>query len=110
MKNLLPRMALVLGLGLAVSAMARQSVDETRPANKDVRISVDNVAGSIVVAGWDQPEMQITGSLAGGVEKLEIKGDASGWDIEVKYPRGKRNHGSAQLTLHVPHGADLDVD
>ena len=37
----------------------------------DVKVSVENIAGSIVIQGWDKNEVQLTGELGDSVEELK---------------------------------------
>jgi len=106
---ILPRL-FASALMFSLPAMARQSIDETRPASTDVRIHVENVTGDIMVTGWDRQQMHITGSLGDKAEKLAIDGDKNRWNVEVKYPRKYQDRPPTKLILHVPHGARLDLE
>lgn len=77
----------LLGLLFAASpALADTAIDQSRPLSATGQVSIENVKGSIVVRGWDRPEVRITGTLGEGVEKLEIEGDGDSLRIEVKNP------------------------
>ena len=85
-------------------------IDERRPLKADARVSVDNVAGLIEVEAWDKRELQLTGTLSGDAERLEISGDESSLSIEVKLPFISRNPGDTTLRLKVPAGITLDAE
>jgi hypothetical protein len=111
------RLALALAAALAAApAFAATPINQTRPLAADGRVSVSNVIGSITVRTWDKPEVQITGSLGKGVEKLVVEGDAHSLDIEVRYPEG-RNWGwgsssrnePTQLVVTLPRRAEVEV-
>jgi len=98
---------------------AATPINQTRALNAEGEIKVENVSGLIKVRVWNEPRVQITGSLGEGVEKLVIEGDARSLHIEVKYPerKGWFNWGgginvkeATQLELMVPIKASLDLD
>jgi DUF4097 and DUF4098 domain-containing protein YvlB len=100
-------------------AFAATPINQTRPLDADGSVSIGNVAGSITVRTWDQPQVKITGSLGDGVEKLIVEGDARSLRIEVKYPEdnngmfgwgsGKRTAPST-LEVTLPRKASVDVE
>jgi DUF4097 and DUF4098 domain-containing protein YvlB len=105
----------LIGAGLAVAllalpAVADQQINETVKAKADGVVTVENIAGSIEVVGWDRNEVKVEGTLFGDVEKVEIDGGKK-VRIEVKYPRhAKRTEGSAELVIHVPAASRVDVE
>lgn len=104
---------LILASVLAGAATAAErTINETRAVDADAEISIENLAGSIEVTGWDRQEVQITGTLDEKAEKLEISGGGQTLSIEVRYPE-RRNlnikRGSV-LVVKVPRGCDLDVE
>ena len=115
-KNTMKQAVLAAALALAAAggpAWARDSalVNETRPLAADGVLSVNNMAGSITVQGWDRNEVAITGTLGADVEKLEISGDGRTLGVNVRYP--SRMHGSVDethLELRVPARARLQLE
>lgn len=96
---------------LATGAAAEKRVDETRKLDEDARVSVENMAGSITVAGWDREEIRIEGLLSDQVERLDIDGDEHRLDIEVVIEEGRhRNIEGSVLEIHLPHGCELDLE
>ena len=100
--------ALVLCICLPLGAVAAESVDKTFSVAADVRISIDNTAGEIIVQGWDRNEVHLVAELGKSVNNLDIKQSASGLQINVEN-RNKRNTDSSNLTLKVPASALIDV-
>ncbi len=95
---------------LVVPAMADQEVDETVKAKANGLVTVENIAGSIEIVGWDRNEVQVEGQLTGDAEKLIID-DGKKTRIKVKYPRHNKNlKGGADLVIHVPSGSRVDVE
>lgn len=107
MKNLI----LSLGLFLALPAIAADGkpINETRPLNANGRITVSNVAGLIEIKGWSKNEVQITGTLGAGTEKLEILGGGDKLEIDVVLPKRSRDVEGSQLFLRVPEGAQVEL-
>ena len=103
----------IITLLLAAPLLADKPVDETRPADADASISVDNLSGSVRVEGWDRPEIRVAGSLGDDTEGLTIEGGESSWDIEVEIPEGHwggRRDVESRLEIWVPRGADVEVE
>jgi len=107
-------MALVtLGASLvAPAAMAAdRPVDVAKPFAQDGSVSIENVAGSINVNGWEKGEIKITGTLGEGVEDLAFTVSGNKAIIEVKLKKGTRSHnGGADLAINVPRGASVEVE
>lgn len=98
---------------LAPSALAQTAINETRPLDARGRVDISNVSGRIEVRGWERNEVQITGTLGKGVERLDIAGSREQLDIEVRYPKntwGGNNAGPTTLVVMVPVRADLDIE
>jgi DUF4097 and DUF4098 domain-containing protein YvlB len=107
-RHLLAAAALLLCASSAVAS----PIDERRPADKNVRITVKNINGSVTIEGWDREEVAITGELGEDVEKLDVSGTASRLRIEVVYPDGKHNFGhdsDTDLIIKMPAGGEARV-
>lgn len=79
----------------------------------DARIEIDNVRGSVTVTAWDQPQVQLSGSLGSG-SKLGISGDAQHLTLQVTGARDRWFGGNgpasdSELVLKVPGGAALKL-
>lgn len=100
------------GLRLAAAA-ERTTIDETRPASADGKVVIENVAGSVVVTGWDRAEVSIQGQVDEDA-RLEISGSGDVTRIIVEHPKGTRrlrhNHVSADLNVRAPFGSSLEVE
>jgi DUF4097 and DUF4098 domain-containing protein YvlB len=105
-KSVVLLFAVIAATGLVWSDM---EVNETRPADRNAEINIENIAGSIVVTGWDREEIEVTGTLGKNIEGVDIDGDRDSWVIEVDYPNNK-NSGGADLVIRVPRGCTLEVE
>ena len=100
---------LIAVLALApLAALAGQMVDERWDIDANATVSIENIAGEIVVQGWDKNEAHLTGELGNSVEELEIDASNSSLQIEV-INRNERNIDSTELKLMVPRGASVDI-
>ncbi|MBA3930056.1 hypothetical protein J2X02_000680 [Pseudoxanthomonas japonensis] len=99
---------------LASSALAQSAIDETRPLDARGRVDISNIKGRIEVRGWERNEVQVTGTLGKGVERLEIHGSRDQINIEVRYPKnsgwGGNKTGPTDLVVMVPVRADVDIE
>jgi DUF4097 and DUF4098 domain-containing protein YvlB len=103
-------LASVLCIVLVAAAVARP-IDERRAAAPDVRVTVENLNGTVSVEGWDREEVEVTGDLDEDAEELEFEGSERRLRIEVHYPRHSRNiHADTELNIKVPTGASVRVE
>jgi len=116
MQRSIQLLTLALCTALAsVPLFAATPIDETRPLDARGSVSVDNLKGRIQVRAWDRNEVQITGSLGDGVEKLVVEGNGRHLDIKVQYPRQigawrSDRTGPTDLRLMVPLQASLEIE
>lgn len=99
--------ALLMSLACA-TAFAGQSVDETWDVNADAMISVENIAGKIIIVGWNKSQVHLTGELGNSVDELEVSASSSGLKINVDN-KNMRNIDETILRLRVPEGAGIDA-
>jgi hypothetical protein len=99
-------------------ALADRPIDETVAADPDGEVSIELVAGSVHVIGWDRAEVQVTGTVGDDVEKVDISSSGGDVSIEVELP----DHGgydgedrslddaAADLEIRVPDGCLVEVE
>lgn len=105
------RILLTTLLACAVApAIAATPINESRPLDPRGNLEISNVKGRIEVRAWDKPEVQLTGSLGDGVERLQIEGNQRNLEIKVRYPNNSRNAEATTLLLQVPRQANLEID
>lgn len=98
-------------VALTAGAVLARPVDETHPADNDVRLSVENINGTITIEGWSKKEVHVTGELGEDVEDLVFDGNEHRLRIEVElYNRRHNQDGTADLNIMVPLGAEVRVD
>lgn len=98
-----PLLVALVVVGAAATAAGARPVEERRPVNPDAVVTVKLVNGSVTLEGWSRNEVELTGTITGDIEDVEVSGTATRLDIEVHYPRHGRNvHGSADLLVKLP--------
>lgn len=105
--------ALLLGLALAMSnAVADDSTPISKRAAADPagEVQISNTSGSVVVSGWNRNEVEVTGELGEGTERLEF--DSSGKHTRIKVVLPKKSHRSddTDLVVRIPSGSSLSVN
>lgn len=107
------RAALIGGLLVATSAVAAESVDESRPASAEGRIEFSGVTGDFEIIGHDAAEWLLSGSLGEDVKELVIEGGPDDWQIRLEMKEGRSgrnlNRTSSDLKLLVPRASELAV-
>mgnify|MGYP002780499279 CR=1 FL=1 len=93
----------------AGSAAAQRRVDERVATPATGVVEVHNVAGSVRVTGWERNEVQVTGTLAPQVERLEVTPSGDRVVVRVVTPRNVRRLEDSDLEVRVPVRKDLHV-
>ena len=104
--NLIGSLFLAL-LFLPAPGLAQEQVDRRFPAAATGSVEVVNTAGSVRVVGWNRDEIQVTGTLGRGTERLDIDADGNDARIEVVIPRNARNVRGSDLVVRVPARNDV---
>jgi len=89
-------------------------VDQRIDAASDGQVEVHNISGDIVVSGWDEASVHVTGEISEAAERLDVRRDGDRVIIEVVYPndwRGDGNFGGdTDLRISLPRGSSLLVE
>ncbi|HEX5724652.1 MAG TPA: DUF4097 family beta strand repeat-containing protein [Longimicrobiaceae bacterium] len=103
--------AVVAGTVLASGAAAAQRTLNERVATSPTgTVEVHNVAGSVRVSAWDRNEVQVTGSLGRGAERLELDEQGGGRVVvRVVLPRNAHNVRGSDLEVRVPARKSVTV-
>src|SRR6186713_621691 len=105
------RFALWVACALPLAAFAgSDSIDQKVAADATGEVVISNVAGTIDVRGWDRNEVQVTGTLGSGVERVDVDDSSKGRTvIKVILPRGNNHDGDADIEVSVPRGSSVEV-
>lgn len=107
----------LLAVLCAAPAAAQSPIDRSIPAAPDARVELANVRGAVEVTAWDEPRVQVGGTLGEG-SLLKVEGEGARISIRVETEDGKGwswwGRGGAvadtRLEVRVPRAAALDVD
>lgn len=111
----------VAGLALALAGSARagepreltgtRSISETRPVDPNASIEIVNVAGSVTVQGWSEPKLEVTGTIGGKVERVDVSSSGAHASVRVVLPNGPQwgGDGSADLVVRVPSRSSVSA-
>ena len=107
--NVLLFCAILITLGIACPVYAAKSVSEKCAASATGKVFIENVSGSIEVAGWSSNEVAVTGTLDDKIERLDFNCDSNRVRIKVILPEKIRRAGNADLKINVPAAGSVDI-
>lgn len=96
-------------VAVAVPVEAQQRIDERFPADAAGSVEVANISGSISVTTWDRNEIEVTGTLGRGTERLALERDRRNARIRVVIPSNARNVQGTDLRIRVPAGKNVSI-
>jgi DUF4097 and DUF4098 domain-containing protein YvlB len=101
---------LLVACALPFAAMAEsESVERKIAADAAGEVIISNVSGQIDVRGWDRNEVQVTGHLGRGVERVDLETSGGRTVVKVVLPRGNSHDGDADIEVSVPKGSSVEV-
>jgi hypothetical protein len=83
---------------------AGRAIQEHRAADPQGEIEIVNVSGKLEIDGWERNEIDVSGTAANDVDRVEVTGDGGHTSIRV-VSRSSHAWGSddeARLVVHVP--------
>jgi DUF4097 and DUF4098 domain-containing protein YvlB len=96
------------------AATLAATVDERIEADSDGQVIVRNMTGDIVVSGWDQNAVRVTGEISDQAEGLDVHREGNRVVVEVIFPESwqgdERQGGDTDLRISVPRDSELDVE
>ncbi|MFA6239886.1 MAG: DUF4097 family beta strand repeat-containing protein [Candidatus Hydrogenedentales bacterium] len=102
--------ALVAAMLTACAAFAQTEINETRPAGPNGIVEVSNVKGTVTVTGVDASEVNVTGTLGKGSERLDVTGSGPRISVLVVIPKESNDVDPTNLELAVPRGSSVEVE
>jgi DUF4097 and DUF4098 domain-containing protein YvlB len=105
--------ALVVALLLVASpglAAAGSPINKRTAADPAGTVEISNVAGSVTVTGWDRPEVEVTGELGDGTERLDFTKASRLTRIKVILPERSYRVDDTDLIVKVPSGSVLSIN
>jgi len=99
---------LVATLPLAV--LAGTPIDKRTTADPAGTVEISNTAGSVVVTGWDRSEVEVTGELGKGTERLDFITSDKITRIKVVLPDRSTSGDDTDLVVKVPAGSQVSIN
>jgi DUF4097 and DUF4098 domain-containing protein YvlB len=106
----LTAIALVVVTAIAACGQAQEDIDRSLPATSDGTVTIKNLAGSIIVEGWGEARVTVTGTLGDGTERLDLTSEGRRIVVEVILPRHARHVEGSDLLIRVPKGSRVEVE
>jgi hypothetical protein len=97
-------------LAAGPAALAGTPIEERAPADPAGQVEVSNTAGSVVITAWPRSEVEVTGTLGQGAERLEFSSVGKLVRVKVVLPRQSGRMEGTDLVLKVPAGSGLAVN
>ncbi len=90
---------------------AARPINERRSVEATGTVEVIDPAGSVEISGWDQPVLEVTGTLGDAVERVEVtvNGARSVVKVVVRKDSGWSASGEARLVVHVPRQSSISA-
>ncbi len=104
------RTLILMLLAAGTLTLAGEDIHEKVNASPNGKVEIDNLAGSVRITGWDRDEVEITGTLGKGTERLDVQEKGDRVIIEVVLPGGRNNRiEGTDLEIRVPRGSEIEV-
>ncbi len=104
------RTLVLMLLAAGTLTLAGEDIHKKVDASHNGKVEIDNLAGSVRITGWDRAEVEITGTLGKGTERLDVRESGDRVIIEVVLPRGRNNRiEGTDLEIRVPRGSEIEV-
>lgn len=94
----------------AAGALAGTPIAQRAAADPNGSVEISNTAGHVQVTGWDRSEVEVTGSLGKGAERLEFSANGPVTRVQVVLPNRSYHVEDTDLVVRVPAGSTLQVN
>jgi DUF4097 and DUF4098 domain-containing protein YvlB len=101
--------ALAAPLVLAAAAAQARSFQRQVAADPHGEVDVSNVAGTIEIIGWDQPQVAVRAQLASDAQQVRVESEHGRTSIRVTGESHSWLGSGTRLEVHVPRGSEVDV-
>jgi DUF4097 and DUF4098 domain-containing protein YvlB len=104
------RVLTLLLAALPLAALAGTPIDKRTEADPGGTVEISNTAGSVMVTGWDRNEVEVTGELGKGTERLEFTRADKITRIKVVLPNRSHNVDDTDLVVKVPASSLVSIN
>jgi DUF4097 and DUF4098 domain-containing protein YvlB len=112
--NARPFLALVAGAAVlsavAMTAEAGTPVSQRLAVDPTGSVEVANTAGTVKITGWDRNEVEVTGELGEGTERLDFATEDKVTRVKVVLPNRGHNVRGTDLVISVPAASRVAVN
>jgi DUF4097 and DUF4098 domain-containing protein YvlB len=102
--------AAVAMLVVGATAVAGTPINERKPVEPAGHVEISNTAGSVVVTAWPRNEVEVTGTLGEGAERLEFVQNGALTRVKVILPNRSSRIDGSSLVVKVPATSSLFVN
>jgi DUF4097 and DUF4098 domain-containing protein YvlB len=93
-----------------LAAVAGSPINQRKAAEAAGQVEISNTAGSVTVSGWNRNEVEVTGELGEGSERLDFTTTGKLTRIKVILPNKSYGVDGTDLVVKVPAGSSLYVN
>ena len=93
-----------------LAAVAGSPINQRKAAEAAGQVEISNTAGSVTVSGWNRNEVEVTGELGEGSERLDFTTTGKLTRIKVILPNKSYGVDGTDLVVKVPAGSGLYVN
>lgn len=98
----------VLLAGSTLAHADEHHIDQQLAADPHGVVEISDIAGTVDVTGWDQPQVAINGDVPGGND-VDVKSEHGRITITVRFPSMSFNARGVDLHVKVPRTSEVDV-
>jgi DUF4097 and DUF4098 domain-containing protein YvlB len=91
-------------------AQAGTPIDKRAAADPSGQVEISNVSGTVTVTGWDRSEVEVTGELGKGSERLEFTSGDKLTRVKVVLPNKSWHVEDSTLNVKVPAHSSISVN
>jgi DUF4097 and DUF4098 domain-containing protein YvlB len=100
----------LLAATLPLAAFAGTPINKLTVADPTGTVEISNTAGTVTVTGWDRNEVEVTGELGKGTERLDFTKADKITRIKVVLPNRSYNVEDTDLIVKVPAASLVSVN
>jgi DUF4097 and DUF4098 domain-containing protein YvlB len=100
----------ILAHGISTDAFAQKSITRKYPAQKNVRLEVRNISGTITVEAWEKNEILVTAQLFSPNAQFTPEQTSSCVGIDIVRDNRGRMVGDVNFTVRVPVNSTVDIE
>ncbi len=100
----------LLAATLPLAAFAGTPINKLTVADPTGTVEISNTAGTVTVTGWDRNEVEVTGELGKGTERLDFTKADKITRIKVVLPNRSNNVEDTDLIVKVPAASLVSVN